>query len=220
ACGGQAILYGRREVARRTGQAAMPSRRCNYRGRRRTRTARRREPRPRTARLRANGTHRHASNRDQRRSGLAAIGRNQGRFDPSNQIHAGASWSELFSSGDCRRRQMTMSTETNMQPGSQVPIKSRPVVIAYAPNAKGRKGTLTAELDGAPIHIDNTVDPANDKDRRRFINALVEIVPNLDVGDARTQLVKLADKVVTQTNPPPPSSNKPNSGVNPEPESH
>jgi hypothetical protein len=78
------------------------------------------------------------------------------------------------------------------------------VVLAYAPGANGRKGVVTAELEGRALHIDNASDPANAQHRAKFIKALVKKVPNIDVQDTESQFLIIAEKTGVPIPPSPP----------------
>jgi hypothetical protein len=72
------------------------------------------------------------------------------------------------------------------------------VVPSFNAGPNGRTGTLTAEVDGEAVHIDNTVDPCNPKHRERFVTFLAERIPNLDRADLETQLLDIASQHATK----------------------
>jgi hypothetical protein len=82
------------------------------------------------------------------------------------------------------------------QPASEPATTPVKVVIAYIPNANGKKGTATAELDGNAVYIDSSLDPLNPKHRARLIKALTQVLPTLDKSDTDAQLLAIAQQEV------------------------
>jgi hypothetical protein len=78
------------------------------------------------------------------------------------------------------------------------PADPAKVVLSFNPGLKGRMGTVTAELGGEAVYLDNTVDPCNAKHRERFLNALLKKIPTLDRADAERQLSDIAGQRATE----------------------
>jgi hypothetical protein len=83
---------------------------------------------------------------------------------------------------------------------SPAPVK---VALSYLPDPSGPQGTVTADRDGAAVHVDK-LDPRNAGHRKRFLTALREKLPDLDAGDVESQLLSIAEQrtVDAQAKPP------------------
>ncbi len=79
----------------------------------------------------------------------------------------------------------------------QTPAPDEALVLDYQPD--GRKLRITARRDGDVLHVD-TIDPASAPQRKRFLKALAEKLPDLDSNEIDQKLLTLA----TSTSAPAP----------------
>jgi hypothetical protein len=76
---------------------------------------------------------------------------------------------------------------------SGVPPPPVKVVLRYLSDPGGRAGTLTAERDGATVHLDK-MDSTIAARRQRFIKELEKNLPGLDAADTKAQLLSIAQQ--------------------------
>ncbi len=89
----------------------------------------------------------------------------------------------------------------------ETPPPSVKVMLSYNPDRSGRKGNMTAEYNGATVHLD-AMEPSNAKQRKQFIKDLKDKLPELDVADTEKQLFEIAELATAE----PPCSASSNAG--------